>query len=101
MLSPHGMGGISAATTAFALLRTCAAIAEASPDVGQRLPALASILAHALSNFASQRDRSGAAAPSFKASAVAFSTHSSYVPALIILPVFAGDRRFGSERRRR
>src|SRR5215469_10492943 len=90
MPPPHGVGvigGISAATIAFASLRTCAAIAEASPDVGQRLPALASIFAHALSNVASQRDRSGAAAPCFSASAVAFSTHSSYVPARIILPV--------------
>src|SRR5215475_10464535 len=90
MPPPHGVGvigGIRAATIALASLRTCAAIAAASPDVGQRLPALASIFAHALSNFASQRDRSGAAAPSFSASTVAFSTHSSYVPARIILPV--------------
>ena len=80
MPPPHGVGvggGMRAATIAFASLRTCAAIAEASPEVGQRPPAFISALAHVLSNCASQRERSGAVAPSFSARAIAFNTHRS------------------------
>ena len=88
------IGGISAATIALASFRTCAAIASASPEVGQRPPAFASTFAHAAANFASQRERSGATAPCFSARAVAFSTQRSYVPArtiLLVLQVTAGS----------
>jgi len=54
---------------------------------GQRPPAFISTLAHALSNCTSQRETSGAVAPSLSASAVAFNTQSSSVPARIILLV--------------